>query len=275
MAIITISRGTFSGGEALAKRLADRLGYQCISREVILEAATRYGVPADELAAAMERPPWFWERVVGARTTHLVFVQAALCEHAREDRLVYHGHVGHLLLPGIAHVIRIRVIADLEYRITVAMQTQNLSRKDALASIEKVDKERREWIRFLFDVEWEDPSLYDAVLNLSRMSLDTACDTVAHMTEQPEFTPSATSVKAMHDLALSSRVAAALQRDARTWGADLRTAADGGTVTISGTARFPGDEETIASVVRQVEGVKEVRCELRSPVAPFTGLPVC
>jgi cytidylate kinase len=260
MAVITISRGTFSGGEALAKCLADRLGYRCISREVILgEASKGYGVPGEELTAAMEKPPSFWARVTGARTAHLVFVRAALCEHAREGNLVYHGLVGHFLLPGISHVIRVRVIADMEFRIKVAMQQQNLARQEAVASIEKVDKERRDWIRFLFDVEWDDPYLYDLVVNLSRMSLSIACDIVARMTEQEEFKPTAASVKAMQDLALSSQVSAALAKDVRTRGVNLKVAADEGIVTITGTVLSQGTVEAVPMVVRQMEGVKEVR----------------
>jgi cytidylate kinase len=272
MAIIAISRGTFSGGEALAKGVAERLGYRCISREMILdEAAKGYGVPAEELTAAMEKPPSFWRRVAGARTAHLTFVRAALCEHAREGNLVYHGLVGHLLLRGISHVIRVRVIADMEFRIPVAMQEQNLAREDAMAHIEKVDKERRHWIRFLFEVEWDDPHLYDVVLNLSRTSLATACDMVARMTEQEEFKPTAASVKALEDLALNSRVSAVLARDARTTDADLGVTADDGIVTITGTTQLPAVVDAVPSVVGQVEGVKKVRNEVRFIPAQYVG----
>ncbi len=185
MSIIAISRGTFSGGEALATRVAERLGYPCLSREANLEeAAKTYGVPAMGLVVSMEKRPSFWHRVVGERTTHLTFVRASLCEHAQADNLVYHGLAGHLLLPGISHVIRVRVIADLDYRIKAARAQQELGHGEAVAYIEKVDKERRQWIRFLFDVEWDDPNLYDVVLNLSRVSLGTACETVARLTEQ-------------------------------------------------------------------------------------------
>ena len=263
MAIITISRGTFSGGEALAKCFADRLGFRCVSREAILdEAAKGYGVPTEELTAAMEKPPSFWARVAGARTAHLVFVRAVLCEHAREGNLVYHGLVGHLLLPGISHVIRVRAIADMEFRIKAAMQQQSLSRQDAIASIEKVDKERRDWIRFLFGVEWDDPYLYDVVVNLSRMNLSTACDMVVHMTEQEEFKPTAASLKAMQDLALSSKVSAVLAKDVRTQGLNLKVAADEGIVTINGTALSQEAVMAVPVLVRQIEGVKEVRNEV-------------
>jgi cytidylate kinase len=263
MSIIAISRGTFTGGEALAKRLAERLGYQCLSRETNLEAAAKeYGVEAEDLVATMERRPSFWHRVLGERTAHLAFVRATLCEQARADNLVYHGLVGHLLLPGISHVIRVRVFADLDYRIKVAKQQQELGHAEALAYIEKVDKERRQWIRFLFDVEWDDPHLYDAVLNLSRMALGTACETVARLTEYEEFKPTAESLRAMQNLALASRVSAVLAMDSRTKDVKLDVVADDGIVTIAGETRSPGLDEAVHLVARQVDGVKEVRSKV-------------
>jgi cytidylate kinase len=263
MAIIAISRGTFSGGEALAKRVSERLGYQCLSRETNLEeAAKTYGVPAADLVAAMEKRPSFLHRVLGERTAHLAFVRATLCEHAQADNLVYHGLAGHLLLPGIAHVIRVRVIADMDYRIKAAQQQQELDHAKALAYIEKVDRERRQWVRFLFDVEWDDPHLYDLVLNLSRVSLGTAGETVARLAEQDEFKATADSLRAMQNLALASRVRATLAIDPHTRGVDLTVVAEEGIVTISGETRSPDVEGAIDVAARQVDGVKEVRSKV-------------
>ena len=271
MSIIAISRGTFSGGEALAKRVAERLGYQCLSRETNLEAAAKeYGVRAEDLVAAMEKRPPFWQRVLGERTAHLTFVRAALCEQARADNLVYHGLVGHLLLPGIAHVMRVRVIADMDYRIKVAREQQELGATEALAYIEKVDKERRQWVRFLFDVEWDDPNLYDVVLNVSRMSLGTACETVARLTECDAFKATTESRRAMENLTLASRVSAKLAVDPRTRDVAVGVVADGGLVTISGETRLQEVNEALQTVARQVDGVKEVRSKVIF-IPPFQG----
>ena len=38
MAIITISRGWYHRGREVAEKLAAKLGYECISREILLEA---------------------------------------------------------------------------------------------------------------------------------------------------------------------------------------------------------------------------------------------
>ena len=273
MSIIAISRGTFSGGEALAKRVAERLQYRCLSRERNLEsAAQRYMVPAEELTAAMQKRPTFWERMVGERAAYLAFVRAALCEEARGGRLVYHGYLGQFLLPGISHVISVRAIADTDFRIRAAQQQQDLAREDALAYIEKADKERRDWTRFLFEVDWDDAHLYDLVLNLSRMSLNAACETVVQLTEQDEFKPNPASLKAMEDLTLHSQVAAALAMDFRTRGADLRVTADDGIVTVTGRSRWPEVADAVPVVVRRVAGVKAVKCEITgiSPPSPLT-----
>jgi hypothetical protein len=230
---------------------------------VVLEAAWSYGIPAEELIDAMEKRPPLWQRLTGERSDHITFVRAALCEHARGGKLVYHGYVGHLFLPGVSHVIGVRVIADMEYRARAAMQQRNLTHKDAVSYIEKVDKERRQWTRFLFDVDWDDPALYDVVLNLGRMSIATACDTVVHLTERDEFTPIAASMKAMQDLTLSSQAAAVLARDPRTRGAAVQVVADDGMVTVTGTTQSPSVLEAIPAVVRQVAGVTAVRSEVR------------
>ena len=270
MSIIAISRGTFSGGEALAKRLAERLGYQCISREMNLDAAAKeYGIPGAELTAAMDKRPSYWDRVVGQSSAYLTFVRAALCEQAQGGKVVYHGHLGHLLLPGISHVIAVRVIADLEFRLTAAQQNQNLARDDALTYIKKVDAERQTWTRFLFDVEWDDPHLYDLVLKLSKMSLETACERVAHLTERPEFQPTAASLRAMQDLTLQSRVAAVLARDPRTREAELAVTAEEGLVTITGTTSSAEVQEAVPLVARRVAGVEEVQAKVEFlPVYP-------
>jgi cytidylate kinase len=269
MSIIAISRGTFSGGEALAQRIAERLGYQCLSRETNLDAAaTRYGVPKEEFAAAMEKRPSFFDRVLGERAAYLTFVRAALCEQAEGGQLVYHGYLGHLLLPGISHVIGVRVIADMEFRLQAASREQKLARTEALAYIERIDQERREWTRFLFGVDWENPHLYDLVLNLSRMSLETAYETVARLIEREEFKPTPASVEAMKNLTLQSRVSAVLAMDFRTRDAVLKVTADNGIVTITGTTRWSEVEQAVSAVVRQVVGVRELRKEITGATPP-------
>jgi len=262
MSIITISRGTFSGGKALAECLSGRLGYPCVSREVIVDAASEYGISLEKLTAAMEKPPSFWEQLTGERTAYLHYVRAALYERALGGNLVYHGHAGHLLLRDVSPVIRIRVIAGLEFRIKEAMERLRIGRKEARARIREYDLARVKWTRFLYNVDWYDASLFDVVVNVDQMGIECACEVVARTADLDCFKPTPESQRVIENLTLSSRVWAALAKDPSTWSAEVEVTADDGIVTITGSSRLDEVIRAIPTVAGRVEGVQEVRCHV-------------
>ena len=206
MAIITISRGTFSGGQQLAECLGQALGYRVLSREVLAEAAVRYGVSEADLAAAMRSGPKLRDRFLHDRRLYLAFVQSALCEEAVNDRVVYHGHAGHLLLRGVRHVLRVRLIAPLEYRIKEVERRQGLSSEDAANYVARVDRDREKWTRFLYGVKWQDPALYDLVMNLECLDVGLACSAITTIATQPRFQADEASRKALEELRLLSNM---------------------------------------------------------------------
>lgn len=265
MSIIAISRGTSSGGHALAELVAGQLGYPCVSREAIVDSTEWYGVPMEMPAPQEERLTSFWHRLADEKAAYIDSFRAALCERARRGNLVYHGHVGHLMLPGVP-VLRVRVVADMDYRIQAVMHERELSHDESVAYIERVDKERKEWVHYLYGVDWEDSTLYDVVLNLSHLSLESACSTVAFMARLEEFQPTASSLRIMEDSALRGRVSAALVRDSRTSGARLNVFVKDGTVTISGSTR-KDVLDSLPEAIAAVHGIKGVRYEVEMNAA--------
>lgn len=258
MAIITISRGTFTGGKTVAEELGRKLGYPCISKEIVLDAAEEFGIPEDKLVAAMEKPPKAWLESQSKKAAHLNYIRYALLKRARENDLVYHGSAGHLLLGNVSHVLRIRVIADMEYRINAAMEKEKLNRKEAVSMIKKLDKQNINWTRFLYGVDWQDPDLYDAVINLDRMSIEGAVNIIVRMTELDDFKPDENSKAEFNNQVLSSMVWAALTKDDRTNNSNLHVVSNNGIVTISGSAGSERSLTAIDEITKGVEGVNEV-----------------
>jgi cytidylate kinase len=258
--IVTISRGSFSGGRVLAECLAEKLGYRVVSREILAAAAKRYGVAEERLARALERAPGLWERLGRERQLYITYIQAALCELLQEDNVVYHGHAGHLLVRDVSHVLRVRLIAPMGYRIGAAMASLRCGREEAEAHVRRVDEERARWTRFLYEIDWDSPLLYDLVVNLEGMSVETACAVVGATAAQPEFQPTEASRKALRDLTLGCRVRAALARDEGTARLEVVVAADDGVVSLQGSLH---DDETLTvqSVVERVSGVAAVSAE--------------
>jgi len=258
MAIVSISRGSFSGGVAVAEAVARRLGVPCISREVVRDAAQLSGVEEGSLQATLEEPPRFWEKTPGRIPAHLNLVRTALLKRADGGDFVYHGYAGHLLLSGIAHVLRVRVIAGEADRVQAARDDFDMTEKQAVQYVKTVDTQLRKWTRFLYGVDWQDPALYDAVLRVDRIGVEGTADTIVAMTELGPFKPSAESRKAFADLLLSSTVWAALTADPRTRAANVRVAADGGSVLVTGSADGTKTLAAIAEVAGRVPGVARV-----------------
>ena len=263
MAIITISRGTFSGGLTLAECLAEKLGYRCISREVVVRAARQYGAPLEKLSDALAEPPGFLERLTTERVHYLAYIRAAIYKEVRNDKVVYHGHAGHLLLREIPLVLRVRVIADMEFRIKAAMERNNLSREKAIKYIKDIDEKRVKWTRFLYHADWYDPALYDIVINLEHISIDDACGLISYIANLDKFKPTPESKKIIDDMVLSTEVRAAVAQSADNSDGGVEIEADRGVITISGSVGSLVEADKIREIARKVPGVKEINSKMR------------
>ncbi len=275
MSIITISRGSLSGGQELAERVGERLGYRCLSREVLLEAAARYGVPEPKLWELFEKKPSFWEWLTRSRERYLVFMQAAMCEAAQGDKLVYHGQAGQQLLYGVSHVVKVRLIAPVERRVQTAMERRGLAKEAATKHIQRIDEERTQRMRELFEIDWRDPALYDLVLNTRDMSLDTAAEMVITLAQRPEYQPTPASIKALDDLSVAARVKATLLADPATNDIPLDVHADSGVVSIGGiiTAIDDGQiEDKLRELALGTPGARSVVLDIQfRPVLAHPG----
>ncbi len=265
MSVITISRGSFSGGKILAECLATKLAYRCIDRDVIVERAAAQGVSQEELRDALEKPPGFLERFSHKRYKYLALVQASLAEEVRTGRAVYHGLAGHLLLGGGRHILRTRIIAPMERRIRMVEDRLNFSRHEAIAYIQKMDDQRRRWTSFLYGVDWGDPSLYDLVLNLEHMTYETACEVISAAARRRcfEFTPACQT--ALEELALASRVKAALAIAPSTEALEFEVTAAGGVVSIKGKVPSLEQFAQVERVAKSVPGVTALDLDRLAP----------
>jgi cytidylate kinase len=211
MPIITISRGCYSHGKEIAERVAKTLGYECISREILLDASKFFNIPEKKLLQSLHDAPSMLERITHGKEKYLSYIRAALLEGVKRGNIVYHGHAGHILIPEITHVLKVRVLAGLEDRITFLQSQRNLSRKEASDLIEKEDHQRSAWTRLLFGSEVNDPYLYHLFINLDKsLKIDGAVDLICRMVQRDTFRTTKESQKQINDLALSSHVQAAL-----------------------------------------------------------------
>ena len=258
MPLITLSRGTFTGSRHLVDRLVARLGYRTVSRkELYQKVHETYGADWDEVATIMERPPTLIEFAQGRKggqsgkqRWRLFFAfQATLCDLLGLEKGLYHGQAGHLLLPGIQHVLRVRIVTPRAHRIANAMGKKSINRIEAIRRIEQVDSERARWTRAFYGVDWSDPTIFDLVLNLDTMSRDEAVDLIETAQRLPSFQITEASRNAMSDLYIQSRIMARLLYTPETADLGLTVEAEGGHVKLRGDqayANLPVVQEIVA-----------------------------
>jgi len=266
MAIISICRGTKSGGQALAECLAGCLGYPIVGREILQVAAADLGVSEQDLTSRFERAPRLWDRHAATRRVYIVAVQAALAEHLVGGNVVYHGLAGQFLLRGLPAVLRTRLIAPIDMRVAVLMQSEGMDRQAAETHIRDVDAARARWVKMMYGEHIEDPALYDVVVNLTTASIPSACALLTATVAQPGFTVTDDVQVTLERFRLGCRVKRALVTEPDTRGFPLDVEVHDGVVEISGSAPLLTTGETgdrIAQIARAVPGVRQVHLKLQ------------
>jgi cytidylate kinase len=263
MPIITIYQGASGEGQELAETVAQALGYRCVGREVLVAASRRYGIPEAKLNEIVDKGPYWWERLLRDLRPYKIALQATLCELARDGKVVYHGHLGHELLSGIGHVLKVLLTAPMEYRMEQIRARQSLSDSAARHYIEAVDKARSRRLMAMFGADWRNPNRYDLVLNLSRMSREGAKRVILDAAQLADYQATPASHQAFSDLALRSRVHATLFASPDVQGLAVEVCADRGHIHVKGRVD-EGMEYEVVRLVENVPGVIKVTTDLYS-----------
>lgn len=256
MSIVTISRGSYSRGKETAEKLAAVLGYECLSREILLEASTEFNIPEIKLVRALHDAPGVLERFTHGKERYLCYLRSALLNRVVSDDVVYHGLAGHYFLRDVPHVLKVRILADMEDRVREEMARENVPYEEARSVLKKDDEERRKWGVQVYGVDTWDPTLYDIVLHIGRITVDDAVDLLRTAVRRPAFQRTAASQKILNDLALAARVRGNLI----TLAPRIDVRADDGLVVVTAPSLpTPRAAEEIRRLAGAVEGVQEVR----------------
>lgn len=169
--IITVSRSSGSRGMYLAGKLAKELGCQLLTREHIdliansVENRERIQASLDDKSRA-----WLQEKMKKLRPSHATGSNYACNLY---ESILPMGRLGGVLLVGrganyilgLNWGFHIRVVCDVNKRIANYIRYNKMSREDAAKIIRKSDKERRKFMKRLYDAEIDDPHYYDVVIN--------------------------------------------------------------------------------------------------------------
>jgi len=270
MSIITISRGSYSKGKEIAEKVAAELGYECLSRDVLLEASELFNVPEIKLVRALHDAPKVLERFSHGQKKYVTYIQQAFLEHVQKDNVVYHGLAGQFFLRGVGHALKVRIIADLDDRVRLEMERERISEDEARHVLKKDDFERRKWGLSLYGIDTADASLYDMVLHIRKLSVDDAVKLITHAARLPHFQTTPESRQAMDNLVLAAQVKSKIF-DAYP---DVDVSSDKGIVVVFTEGPLEREEairKRVSSHAQGIPGVKEVRVHVRPTAFVYSG----
>jgi len=104
---------------------------------------------------------------------HLTQVLLAL---AQQGQKVIVGRGANFILK---QALNVRLRAALEFRIQQVMRLENIGHDEALRRIHKVDRERADFTRRVFDRDIEDPDAYDMIIRTNAIGFDATAEAIA------------------------------------------------------------------------------------------------
>ena len=182
--IVTVSRQTGSRGSYFASRLAQKLNYQRLHREVI-DAICKSSGYRKRIIESLD------QRIRG----ELDLLADSLFTGQSVDHSDYIRHLGNVILSlsqlggvivmgrgsnfilGPGRGFHIRVVCPREKRVENLMNYVDHSKDDAIKGIDASDQQRRSFIRKLFDCDIDSPLHYDLMMNSALIDVEEMVET--------------------------------------------------------------------------------------------------
>jgi cytidylate kinase len=203
MRAITISREYGSGGGEIAVRLAKLLGWQLIDHEVVVRVAEKLHISEEEAQEHDERVEGLASRIFKSlRLGHPTMPMTIEIPPSMDSRAFYEARcqiiegavaTGQVVIVGRgaqAHlakrrdVLHVRIVAPFALRLAYVMIREGLDREAAQARIMKKDQERARYLEKFYQRHPGDAHLYDVVLNMGILDLESASEVIAIVLER-------------------------------------------------------------------------------------------
>lgn len=200
MAVITISRQFGAGGKTLGKMIADQLGYIFAASDIIQEIAREANVSEQWVEAFEKEAGTKLSRVISSMISqrwidrilkdergyldekiYLDYLVLIIAKMADEGNAVILGRGSQYILNDHPDAFHVLLIDELENRIDFMVKHYDMNEKQAARIVSAEDKRRLNLYSKLGKKDYDNPSLYHLVVNMSRFSLEKAASLICSM----------------------------------------------------------------------------------------------
>ncbi|MFC1869063.1 cytidylate kinase family protein, partial [Thermodesulfobacteriota bacterium] len=224
----------------------------------------RMGIRSDEVKGFHEKLPGFFEKI-WSKTPELYIdlMETVVYEVAKSGQGVIIGHGSNMLLRDFSCAFHVHICASMKSRIKNMVEQQGLSPEAAEKLIRKRDHEQSGFLKYAFQVDWNDPLLYDLTITREKLETETAANIIIETSKSHEMQEcSLSAVDAMEKLMLTKRVEAEVLKNIYTLSFLHVEVPEKGVVHISGFTRTEEEKNIIKEAVEGVSGVSKVQYDV-------------
>jgi cytidylate kinase len=257
MPLITISYGMGTDGRSIARGVADELNLELYDDEKIQGIVVSLGIRTEEIKELDEKEPGFFDRLLSRKPDiYLRCLDSAVYSVAQKGNGVIVGHGSQTLLQDFGCALHVLIKNNEEERIQHLMEREGMRREVAEKVIRKSDSTLKGFFRFAYQREWDDPAIYDMVINTEKMGSETAAGLIIAAARSEEMKAcSLTAIDSMKRLSIAKKIEAELIKN-NIYVHNLNIEVlENGVVNITGTALTA---ERKNRVLRTVKGMPEV-----------------
>jgi Cytidylate kinase-like family len=177
---ISISHSPGLPTAEIASLIGDRLGWPVFDRQILREMSDN-DKDLERVYQCMDERDlsWLEEVFLGfagdgiSRNDYFPNLVKTVLAISRRCHVVFVGHATDLILP-LNHGLRVQVMATPEFCAQAHAREQGLTADHAAKVIAELQHERAQFLRHHFQVDADEPTRHDLIVNLERFSVDGA-----------------------------------------------------------------------------------------------------
>lgn len=191
---ITIGRELGSGGQEIAKILADKFSCQLYDKEILTLAAKDSGfteklfIDHDERHGKLHNLLFNKVPIIGhanyyneqiSQGSLFKFQSDAILQQAQDKRCIFVGRCADYVLREMKQKVRIFIYADLEYRIQQVMARRQCNKATAQKIIRDTERKRADYYNYYTGQQWGDKFFYDLCINSCTLGINGTAEFLA------------------------------------------------------------------------------------------------
>lgn len=260
MSVIGMFSSVFCKAEHVADQVQASTGLKALSDEDVVAAAHKLsGIAVEKIRRAFIAKTSVFNKFTHEKEASIAYLRLALANLMTQDNLIISGFAVHLIPTAISHLLRVALIADINYRLAVAAETEGLAEKEAIKRLRNHDENCAAWVDFLYhkSVECWDPKLYDLFIPMNKTTVEQASTLIEGNILKSVLRTTDASRQAVDDFRLATQVEVTLTEE----GHNVEVTAHNGAVTLSihkQVLMLNRLEDELRSIASKVYGVESV-----------------